>query len=55
MITIPLVVYGVSRYAQLLYEREAGERPEKIVTTDRPLIITILLWGLIAIGIIYVF
>ncbi|OGK12339.1 hypothetical protein A3C98_02355 [Candidatus Roizmanbacteria bacterium RIFCSPHIGHO2_02_FULL_37_15] len=55
MVTIPLVVYGISRYAQLLYEKEEGERPEKIVTTDRPLIFTIFLWGLIVIGIIYVF
>lgn len=55
MITIPLIVYGISRYAQLLYEKEEGERPEKIVTTDKPLIWTIFLWGLIVIGIIYVF
>ncbi|MBI4225500.1 UbiA prenyltransferase family protein [Candidatus Roizmanbacteria bacterium] len=55
MVTIPLVVYGISRYAQLLYEKEEGERPEKIVTTDLPLIVTIFLWGIIVIGIIYVF
>ena len=55
MVTIPLVVYGVSRYAQLLYVREEGERPEKIVTTDKPLIITMFLWGLMVIGIIYLF
>ena len=55
MVTIPLVVYGVSRYAQLLYEREEGETPEKIITTDRPLVFTIFLWGLMVIGIIYVF
>ncbi len=55
MVTIPLVVYGISRYAQLLYEKEMGERPEKIITTDKPLIITMVLWGLIVIGLIYVF
>ena len=55
MITIPLVVYGISRYAQLLYERDEGERPEKIITTDIPLIITIFLWGFFVIGLIYVF
>src|SRR3989344_3617444 len=31
MVTIPFVVYGIARYAQLLYEREQGERPEKII------------------------
>lgn len=55
MITIPLVVFGISRYAQLLYEKEEGERPEKIITTDLPLIVTIFLWGLIMIMLIYVF
>src|SRR3972149_8572343 len=55
MTTIPLIVYGISRYAQLLYVREEGERPEKIVTTDKPLIITMFLWGLMVIGIIYLF
>lgn len=55
MITIPLVVYGISRYAQLLYERDQGERPEKIITQDKPLIITILLWAFIVIALIYIF
>jgi len=55
MITIPLVVYGVSRYAQLLYEKDEGESPEKIITKDKPLIFTILLWGIIVVGLIYAF
>jgi len=55
MISIPLVVYGISRYAQLLYERSEGERPEKIITTDIPLIATIALWGIFVISMIYVF
>lgn len=44
MVTIPLVVYGIARYAQLLYEKVEGERPEKIITKDVPLVATILLW-----------
>jgi 4-hydroxybenzoate polyprenyltransferase len=55
MITIPLVVYGISRYAQLLYEREEGESPEKIITQDKPLIFTILFWGAIVVVLIYAF
>lgn len=54
MITIPLAVYGIARYAQLLYEREEGERPEKIITTDKPLVVTIFLWAMIVITLIYV-
>jgi decaprenyl-phosphate phosphoribosyltransferase len=53
MISIPLVVYGIARYAQLLYEKAEGERPEQTITTDLPLIITIALWGIIVISLIY--
>jgi hypothetical protein len=55
MLSIPLVVYGIARYAQLLYERDEGERPEKIITSDKPLIFAIFLWGLIVIGLVYIF
>ena len=55
MTTIPLVVYGIARYAQLLYEKEEGERPEKIITSDVPLIVTMALWSLIVVGLIYLF
>ncbi|MFA6017047.1 MAG: UbiA prenyltransferase family protein [Patescibacteria group bacterium] len=53
MISIPIVVYGVARYAQLLYEKAEGERPERTITTDIPLIVTIALWGIIIISLIY--
>jgi 4-hydroxybenzoate polyprenyltransferase len=55
VITIPLVVYGIARYAQLLYEKEQGETPERIITKDIPLITTIVLWGIIVISLIYFF
>lgn len=54
MASIPFVVYGIARYAQLLYEKEQGERPEKIVTSDTPLVVSIALWGIIVIGLIYI-
>ena len=53
MITIPLVVYGISRYAQLLYEKAEGESPERTITTDIPLIVTIGLWGIVVVSLIY--
>ena len=55
MITIPLVVYGIARYGQLLYTKDQGEAPEKIITRDKPLMFTIFLWGIIVISLIYVF
>lgn len=53
MITIPLVVYGIARYAQLLYEKAEGESPERTIATDAPLIVTIGLWGIVVISLIY--
>jgi len=52
-LTIPLVVYAVARYGQLFYTRIEGERPEKIVISDGPLIGAMLLWGAMIITFIY--
>ncbi|MBI3955147.1 UbiA prenyltransferase family protein [Candidatus Gottesmanbacteria bacterium] len=54
MITIPFVIVGIMRYAQLIYEKQAGEKPERLITSDLPLITSILLWGVTVIFIIYV-
>lgn len=54
MVSIPFVVYGIARYAQLLYEKEEGERPEKLITTDIPLIASIGGWAIVIIVLIYV-
>ncbi|KKR49366.1 hypothetical protein A3A55_02080 [Candidatus Roizmanbacteria bacterium RIFCSPLOWO2_01_FULL_40_14] len=44
--TLPLIIVGIMRYAQLIYEgATAGEAPERIVTSDKTLIITLALWG----------
>lgn len=52
MITIPFVLYGIMRYMQLIYEGK-GESPEQILTSDIPLVTTIILWGLSVLTIIY--
>ncbi|KKU83261.1 MAG: Phosphoribose diphosphate:decaprenyl-phosphate phosphoribosyltransferase [Microgenomates group bacterium GW2011_GWA2_47_8] len=43
MVTIPFVLYGIMRYMQLIYEGK-GESPEKILTSDLPLLATVILW-----------
>ncbi|MFH0942745.1 MAG: UbiA prenyltransferase family protein [Candidatus Beckwithbacteria bacterium] len=53
MLTIPVVIYGVMRYLQLIYEKNQGESPEKILTADRPMLITVTIWGLMIVGILY--
>lgn len=54
VITIPFILYGLMRYAQLAYESKEAEQPEKIITTDIPLIAVILGWGLTVIMILYI-
>jgi 4-hydroxybenzoate polyprenyltransferase len=53
MLTIPLVIYGVMRYLHLIYEKNQGESPAAILTLDRPMIITVSLWTLLVILILY--
>jgi 4-hydroxybenzoate polyprenyltransferase len=53
MITIPFVVYGLMRYLQLIYEKNEGESPERVLLSDKPLIITVGLWIVMVIGVLY--
>lgn len=53
MVTTPLVIYGVMRYLLLIYERNEGESPERVLLTDKALITTMIVWGLMTVGLIY--
>ena len=53
MITIIPVVYGLMRYLQDIFEKHEGESPERVLTSDRPLLITVLIWISLVIAIIY--
>lgn len=54
MITLIPIIFGIMRYGQIIFEMEEGERPEKVVSTDIPLIASILIWGSMMFTIIYV-
>jgi 4-hydroxybenzoate polyprenyltransferase len=53
MLTIPFVIYGIFRYLYLVQVKQSGGEPEEVLFTDRPLQISILLWGLSIIFIYY--
>ncbi|MDO8620972.1 MAG: decaprenyl-phosphate phosphoribosyltransferase [Candidatus Levybacteria bacterium] len=53
MITIAPVVYGLMRYLQDIYEKHEGESPERVLTSDKPLFITVITWIVLVIIIIY--
>jgi len=52
--TIPFVILGIMRYAQLVYEEHEGEKPEKLLTSDLPLSLVVIGWGMAIILIFYV-
>jgi hypothetical protein len=52
-LTIPVVVYAVARYGQLFYTRVEGERPEKLIVTDIPLMGTMAVWASMTVLILY--
>ena len=52
-LSLPFVVYGLFRYLYLVHHKRGGGDPSRTLLTDAPLLITVLLWGLICIGIIY--
>lgn len=52
MASIPFVLFGIMRYMQLIYEGQ-GESPEKILTSDLPLLMTVILWAVTVLVVIY--
>ena len=55
MLTIPFVLYGLFRYLYLVHTHNAGETPEELLITDRPLLASIILWLATAAAILLVF
>ncbi len=43
--TIPIVVFGIFRYLDLLYRENKGDRPEQVLLTDLPIIFTIITYA----------
>lgn len=55
MLTVPFVLYGIFRYLSLIQISKKGGEPEDLLLNDRPLQITIVLWGISVILIFYLF
>ena len=54
MLTIPIVIYGIFRYLYLIQVKHSGGAPEDVLLSDRPLQISIILWGISVLLIFYV-
>jgi 4-hydroxybenzoate polyprenyltransferase len=53
MLTIPFVLYALFRYLYLIHVREEGGAPDELVLKDRPLLLSVLLWGAAVISVLY--
>ncbi len=45
MLTMPFVLYGISRYLYLVCRKDPGGSPDHVLLTDRPLLCCIVSWG----------
>jgi 4-hydroxybenzoate polyprenyltransferase len=54
MLTIPIVLYGVFRYLLLMRSGQVHGAPEELLFRDRPLLIAVVLWAVLAVTILYV-
>lgn len=55
MLTIPFVLYGIFRYLYLIQVKHSGGAPEEVLFSDRPLQVSIILWGIAIFLIFYIF
>jgi 4-hydroxybenzoate polyprenyltransferase len=53
MLTIPFVLYGIFRYLYLVHQKGETAPPDEVLLKDRPLQLTIGLWGLTVLGLLY--
>jgi len=53
MTTIPLVIYGIMRYLKIIYEGTRAESPENALLNDKPLLFSVISWGILVVLIIY--
>ena len=51
--TFPFVLFGIFRYLYLIHTKKQGGTPEKILISDAPILVSIILWGISCILIIY--
>lgn len=51
--TVPFVIFGIFRYLYLVHQKHGGGIPSHHLISDKPLLISIILWIITCVGIIY--
>jgi 4-hydroxybenzoate polyprenyltransferase len=54
MLTIPFVLYGIFRWLYLIHVRGDVGSPDEVVLRDRPLQLSLVLWGVMAVSVLYI-
>jgi 4-hydroxybenzoate polyprenyltransferase len=54
ILTTPFVLYGIFRYLYLVHKKEEGGNPTRLLLTDRPVLVDIVLWLLSVFVILYI-
>lgn len=52
-LTIPFVLYGIFRYLYLIHQKKGGGRPTRMLLTDKPILINVVLWLIAVFLILY--
>lgn len=52
-LTVPFVVFGIFRYLALVYRHEEGGRPEKVMLTDKIMLVTLICYAICAVLILF--
>ncbi len=55
MLTIPFVLYGLFRYLYLVHVKGEGGAPDELILRDIPLLLTVILWTITVVLILYLF
>jgi 4-hydroxybenzoate polyprenyltransferase len=53
--TVPFVIYGIFRYLYLIHLKKEGGNPAKVIASDAPMLVNILLWGIAVVVYLYKF
>jgi 4-hydroxybenzoate polyprenyltransferase len=53
LITVPFVLYGLLRYLYLIHVKNEGGAPDEVLLKDRPLLASVMLWGMTFVIILY--
>jgi len=46
--TVPFVLFGLARYLYLMRRQDLGEEPDRVLYTDVPILVTVVLWAAVA-------